>query len=42
MLDIIKIIDERERRKTKTERRKGMAQVIMKVLELNRFVASLS
>ena len=39
----MKIIDERERKKKKkTERRQGVAQVIVKVWELNGFVARLS
>ena len=48
MSKIMKIIDERERKtkqnktKTKTERHKGVAQVIVKVWELNGFVARLS
>ena len=42
MSDIMKIIDEKERQKTKTERRKGVAQVIVKVWELNGFLARLS
>ena len=52
MSEITKIIDEREsekkttkhkkQKKTKTERRKGVAQVIVKVWELNDFVARLS
>ena len=40
MSDVIKIIDERERgKKKKTERGKGVAQAIVKVWELNGFVA---
>ena len=48
MSKIMKIIDERERKtkqnktKTKTERHKGVVQVIVKVWELNGFVARLS
>ena len=42
MPETMKIIDERERQKTKTERRKGVAQVIVNVWELNGFVARLS
>ena len=43
MSEIMKIIDEREReKKTKAERRKGEAQSIVKVWELNDFVARLS
>ena len=41
----MKIIDERERgekKKTKIERSKGVAQVIVKVWELNDFVAHLN
>ena len=45
MSQIMKIIDERERKKTKktkTERCKGVAQAVVKVWELNGFVACLS
>ena len=45
MSGIMKIIDERERKKkqkTKRERRIGEAQVIVKVWELNGFVVHLS
>ena len=46
MSEIIKIIDERERQKKrkdrKTERHKGVAQVTVKVWEINGFVARLS
>ena len=45
MSEIIKIIDERERQKkqkTKTVIHKGLAQVIVKVWELNDFVAHFS
>ena len=35
MLEIIKIIDGRERQKTKTERSKGVAQAIVKIWQLN-------
>ena len=43
MSDIMEIIDEKERqKKTKTERSKGMAQAIVKVWELDGFVARLS
>ena len=45
MSDIMEIIDERERqksKKTKTERSKGVAQAIVKVWELKGFVARLS
>ena len=42
MSEIMKIIDERERQKTKTERCKGVVQVIVKVWELNGFVGRLS
>ena len=42
MSDIMKIIDEREQQKAKTERSKGVAQAIVKVLELNDFVVRLS
>ena len=43
MSEIIKIIDERERqKKSKTERSNGVAQAIVKVWELNGFVALLS
>ena len=42
MSGIMKIIDEWERQKTKTERRKGVAEAIMKVWEVNGFVARLS
>ena len=38
----MKMIDERERLKTKIERSKGVGQSIVKVLELNGFVARLS
>ena len=38
----MKIIDERERQNTKTKRRKCLAQAIVKVWELNGFVARLS
>ena len=40
---IMKTIDERERKKkTKTERHRGVVQVIVKVWELNGFVAHLN
>ena len=42
MSDIMKITDEREQQKAKTERSKGVAQAIVKVLELNDFVVRLS
>ena len=46
MSDIMEIIDEIQRqkktKKTKTERSKGVAQAIVKVWELNGFVARLS
>ena len=44
MSDIMEIIDETERgvKNTKTERSKGVAQAIVKVWELNGFVARLS
>ena len=43
MSDIMEIIDEKERqKKTNTERSKGMAQAIVKVWELDGFVARLS
>ena len=39
MSELMKIVDVRERgKKTKTERRKGVAQVIIKVWELNGFL----
>ena len=38
----MEIIDERERQKAKTERSKGVAQAIVKLWELNGFVARLS
>ena len=38
----MEVIDERESQKTKTERSKVVAQAIVKVLELNGFVACLS
>ena len=42
MSEMMKIIDEREKQKTKTERSKEVAQAIVKVWELNGFVARLS
>ena len=43
MSEITKIIDEREmQKKTKTKRHKGVAQVVVKVWELNGFVVRLS
>ena len=41
MWDIMEIIDEREMQKTNTERSKGVVQAIVKVWELNGFVARL-
>ena len=43
MSDIMEIINEREKqKKTETERSKGVAQAIVKVWEINGFVARLS
>ena len=41
MWDIMEIIDEREMQKTNTEKSKGVVQAIVKVWELNGFVARL-
>ena len=38
----MEIIDEREQQKAKTERSKGVAEAIVKELELNGFVVRLS
>ena len=42
MSEIIKITEEREREKLKTERKKGVAEAIVIVCELNDFVMRLS